>query len=38
MIFNGNPDVYRENSHEIYNHAPVCINFIHGRFIYFLIY
>jgi len=29
MIFNGNT----WNSHEIYNHAPLCINFIHGRFI-----
>lgn len=42
MIFNGNPDGYRENSHVPIaigiNHAPLCIGFIHGRFILFLKY
>jgi hypothetical protein len=32
MIFNGNT----WNSHEIYNYAPLCIDFIHGRFISFI--
>ena len=40
MIFNGNPDGYRENSHVLIaigiNHAPLCIGFIHGRFISFI--